>query len=105
MQDWLELDAAFSSGSGDEEFGLNVQLSAVDQFSDTEEPQQEKTATVKSSKPPKPISKPNLQLKKVQEQVFTDKDSLYRKLYNRSLSFFLWVIEQEAPPYVFKLHV
>jgi len=35
----------------------------------------------------------------------TDANSLYRKLYNRSLDFFLWVIEQEPAPYVFKLHV
>jgi hypothetical protein len=30
---------------------------------------------------------------------------LYRKLYNRSLDFFLWVIDYESPPYKFKLHV
>lgn len=104
MQDWLDLDAAFSSGSGDEEFGNNLYMPALDHFSDTEEPPQQKV-TVKSSRPPKPISKPNLQLTKTQEHMLTDKDSLYRKLYNRSLLFFLWVIEQEKPPYVFKLHV
>ena len=35
----------------------------------------------------------------------TDKDSLYRKLYNRSLPFFKWVIDEEPEPYVFKLHI
>ena len=35
----------------------------------------------------------------------TDKDSLYRKLYNRSLPFFVWVIEQEPAPFIFKLHI
>jgi hypothetical protein len=35
----------------------------------------------------------------------TDKDSLYRKLYNRSLPFFTWVIDEEPEPYVFKLHI
>ena len=37
--------------------------------------------------------------------VVTDPNSLYRKLYNRSLDFFLWVIDVEQPPYTFKLHV
>lgn len=37
--------------------------------------------------------------------MLTDPNSLYRKLYNRSLDFFLWVIDQEAPPYKFKLHI
>lgn len=35
----------------------------------------------------------------------TDPNSLYRKLYNRSLDFFLWAIDQESPPYKFKLHI
>jgi len=35
----------------------------------------------------------------------TDPNSIYRKLYNRSLEFFLWVIDKEPAPYVFKLHV
>lgn len=37
--------------------------------------------------------------------VLTDHNSLYRKLYNRSLDFFKWVIDREKPPYIFKLHV
>lgn len=37
--------------------------------------------------------------------MLTDPNSLYRKLYNRSLEFFLWVIDHEEPPYTFKLHV
>jgi hypothetical protein len=37
--------------------------------------------------------------------VVTDPNSLYRKLYNRSLDFFLWVIDVEQLPYTFKLHV
>jgi hypothetical protein len=35
----------------------------------------------------------------------TDPESLYRKLYNKSLTFFLWVIEVEESPPIFKLHV
>lgn len=36
----------------------------------------------------------------------TDHNSIYRKLYNRDIEFFLWVIErQQKAPYVFKLHV
>ena len=35
----------------------------------------------------------------------TDPNSIYRKLYNRSLDFFLWVIDSEPAPYVFKLHI
>jgi hypothetical protein len=41
--------------------------------------------------------------------VLTDPNSLYRKLYNRSLDFFKWVIDKEADqkklPLIFKLHV
>jgi len=41
--------------------------------------------------------------------VLTDPNSLYRKLYNRSLDFFKWVIDTEADqkklPLIFKLHV
>lgn len=37
--------------------------------------------------------------------MLTDPNSLYRKLYNRSLDFFLWAIDQESAPYKFKLHV
>jgi hypothetical protein len=33
LQDWLELDRAFSSGSGDEEIGIGYQLNAHDSFS------------------------------------------------------------------------
>ena len=61
-----------------------------------------------SKKPPKPLTvKPKLQLSDKQDSpsVKTDKDSLYRKLYNRSLPFFVWVIEQEPSPYIFKLHI
>ena len=35
----------------------------------------------------------------------TDPNSLYRKLYNRNMDFFLWIIESEPAPYIFKLHV
>lgn len=35
----------------------------------------------------------------------TDPNSIYRKLYNRSMDFFLWILEREPAPYVFKLHV
>ena len=35
----------------------------------------------------------------------TDPNSIYRKLYNRSMEFFLWVIDREPAPYIFKLHV
>ena len=35
----------------------------------------------------------------------THPSSLYRKLFNRSLEFFLWVLEHSKPPYVVKLHV
>ena len=36
----------------------------------------------------------------------TDPNSIYRKLYNRDLQFFLWVIEKQAnAPYLFKLHL
>ena len=35
----------------------------------------------------------------------TDPNSIYRKLYNRNVDFFLWCIEQESAPYTFKLHV
>ena len=36
----------------------------------------------------------------------TDQNSIYRKLYNRDINFFLWILErQEKAPYVFKLHV
>ena len=37
--------------------------------------------------------------------VHTDPDSLYRKLYNKSLSFFIWIIETEPGPFVVKLHI
>ena len=40
-----------------------------------------------------------------EEIVKTDPNSLYRKLYNTNLPFFLWVIEKEEAPYIFKLHV
>lgn len=35
----------------------------------------------------------------------TDPNSIYRKLYNRNLEFFLWVIATEPAPFFFKLHV
>ena len=35
----------------------------------------------------------------------TDPNSLYRKLYNSNLDFFLWVLDVEKPPFSFKLHV
>ena len=36
----------------------------------------------------------------------TDPNSIYRKLYNRDMDFFLWVLEkQNKAPYVFKLHL
>jgi len=37
--------------------------------------------------------------------VMTDPNSIYRKLYNRNMEFFLWILEREEAPYVFKLHV
>ena len=37
--------------------------------------------------------------------MLTDPDSLYRKLYNKSLAFFLWVIEVDPEPFTFKLHI
>ena len=36
----------------------------------------------------------------------TDPNSIYRKLYNRDLDFFLWCIEKQSKaPYLFKLHI
>ena len=35
----------------------------------------------------------------------TDPNSIYRKLYNRNMEFFLWILAKEAAPYVLKLHV
>lgn len=35
----------------------------------------------------------------------TDPNSIYRKLYNRNMDFFLWILEREQAPFVFKLHV
>lgn len=37
--------------------------------------------------------------------MLTDPNSIYRKLYNRNMEFFLWVLEREPSPFVFKLHV
>ena len=34
-----------------------------------------------------------------------DPNSLYRKLYNRNMEFFLWVLEKDPAPYFFKLHI
>jgi hypothetical protein len=64
-------------------------------------------------KPPKPqkIQLPQTNFRSAAERaecddlVKTDPDSLYRKLYNTSLPFFLWVIASEPAPYIFKLHV
>lgn len=38
-------------------------------------------------------------------EILTDPNSLYRKVYNKKLHFFMWVMEVEPPPYIFKLHV
>ena len=35
----------------------------------------------------------------------TDPNSIYRKLYNRNMDFFLWILDREPAPYTFKLHV
>lgn len=35
----------------------------------------------------------------------TDPNSIYRKLYNRNMDFFLWILEREQAPFVLKLHV
>jgi hypothetical protein len=35
----------------------------------------------------------------------TNPNSIYRKHYNQSLKFFMWVIQKEVPPYIFKLHI
>ena len=35
----------------------------------------------------------------------TDPNSIYRKLYNRNMEFFLWILDREPAPFVFKLHV
>lgn len=35
----------------------------------------------------------------------TDPNSLYRKLFNRDVNFFLWVIEREKGPILIKIHV
>lgn len=35
----------------------------------------------------------------------TDPNSLYRKLYNRDLAFFQWVIDREQGPILIKIHV
>ena len=75
---------------------------------ETQPQSKDNTRKLPSKKPPKPLSvKPKLQLSDKQDSpsVKTDKDSLYRKLYNRSLPFFVWVIEQEPAPYIFKLHI
>eukprot|EP00347_Sterkiella_histriomuscorum_P013453 403364654 len=40
-----------------------------------------------------------------EESALTNPNSLYRKMYNKNLKFFLWVIENEQPPYIFKMHV
>lgn len=37
--------------------------------------------------------------------ILTDPNSIYRKLYNRNMEFFLWVLEKEPAPFIFKLHV
>lgn len=37
--------------------------------------------------------------------MMTDPNSIYRKLYNRNMEFFLWVIEREPSPFIFKLHI
>ena len=66
-----------------------------------------------AQKPPKPQKSKEVQIpkeeKKVEEKVLpellTDKNSLYRKSYNTNLDFFIWVIENEDAPYIFKLHV
>ena len=61
-----------------------------------------------TKKPPKPAQKPKLSVPsgaKQSESVMTDPESLYRKLYNKSLAFFLWVIEVEPAPSIFKLHI
>ncbi|CDW84392.1 UNKNOWN [Stylonychia lemnae] len=39
------------------------------------------------------------------ESTLTNPNSTYRKLFNRNLKFFLWVIEKEEPPYIFKMHI
>ena len=35
----------------------------------------------------------------------TDPNSVYRQVFNRDLSFFLFVIDNTEPPYFIKLHV
>lgn len=35
----------------------------------------------------------------------TDPNSIYRKLYNRNMDFFLWILEREPAPFVIKLHL
>lgn len=61
-----------------------------------------------NNKPPKPIQKPKLSLpapRQDPDPVLTDPDSIYRKLYNKSLQFFLWTIDVEPAPSIFKLHI
>ena len=37
--------------------------------------------------------------------VKTDPNSVYRQVFNRDLSFFLFVIDNTEPPYYIKLHI
>lgn len=66
---------------------------------------------MKEQQPSSNVNKSTVSSKKTQaaEQkepsVLTDPNSIYRKKYNRSLDFFLWVIDNERPPYRFKLHI
>lgn len=39
------------------------------------------------------------------ESTFTNPNSIYRRYYNKNLKFFLWVIQKEDPPYIFKMHI
>ena len=39
------------------------------------------------------------------ESTLTNPNSIYRKYYNRNLKFFIWIIQREDPPYIFKIHI
>jgi hypothetical protein len=39
------------------------------------------------------------------ESSMTNPHSIYRKYYNQSLQFFMWIIQKEEPPFIFKIHI